>query len=73
MSHTTPSSAGVAHHLVVRKVDGGWALFVDDVPMPAWTVTRRQHALRAAREVAHHHDARLWIHHPDGRREVATA
>lgn len=52
--------------LVVRSTDAGWALMVDDLSVPAWTVSTKKKAVTAARDAAEDFGCRLVIERADG-------
>lgn len=51
----------------VVSTKDGWALMVEDVKEPAWVVSTKRKAVRAARAAADHHDAKLVVQTTDGR------
>ena len=53
--------------LHLHPAEGGWTLRVDRLETPAWTVTTRERALRAARRDARYHHSHLTVHDRRGR------
>ena len=52
--------------MTVRSVDEGWALFIEAMEDPAWTVSTKDRAIKAARSAAAYHNALLTVRHQDG-------
>lgn len=47
--------------MVVKAHDDGWALKVDNVDEPAWVVSTKKQAVKAAKKAAQFHEATLRV------------
>jgi uncharacterized protein YggE len=53
--------------LVVRYSGQGWALMVEDLATPAWTVSTKAKAVEAAKEIAEDCEALLVVETQNGK------
>lgn len=63
--HPSPSASSLDSLRVVNHPEG-WALMVEDIKVPAWVVSTRAKAVRAAHRAARDLRAKLTVHGPKG-------